>query len=339
MVPMVGAMRPKRSGKKKRDGRREKKVPTIRSNWGPKTPKDKKKPVGTPVGALGTPGLEKADVVKRRQADMLERLKSNGWFRRLRGRLLRCDEERCGNENCVEVCAFADWRRRLQQISAAFRLITKADDPVHEVRVVRGIWARPIGDLRTASIAAAKQLNRRALDSLFMPTLVAVGTFKVSPAPKDRDPHWVCEVHQIIAGAKKDELEKAFVAAWAQEKYESVVRVTEVKNLGRALNDTFQVDLRNWQHPDLLRDDLGTPKKAHREEFYRWLLTLSLGERMVRYGCDRYLNRLKKQPRTIRPKVHKPRPYPIWLERHMFGNREQPLRGNFDQPPWRYRPR
>jgi hypothetical protein len=128
-----------------RSKRRDQKNPRI---------KDKEKSKGTPVGALGTPGLEKADVVKRRQADMLERLKSNGWFRHLRGPIQRFTANRCGNNRCVEVCAFGDWRRRLQQIPAAYRLIRQASDPVYEVRIVRGIWARPIGDLRTASIAA-----------------------------------------------------------------------------------------------------------------------------------------------------------------------------------------
>ncbi len=48
---------------------------------------------------------------------------------------------------------------------------------------------------------------------------------------------------------------------------------------------------------------------------------------MVRYGCDRYLNALKKKPRVIQPKIRKPRPNPVWLEKYRFGNRPQPLRG------------
>ena len=67
------------------------------------------------------------------------------------------------------------------------------------------------------------------------------------------------------------------------------------------------------------------PRRAHREEFYQRLQSLSFGERMN--GCDGYFNRLNKKPRTIRPKVRKPRRYPVWLIPHMFGNREQPLRG------------
>jgi hypothetical protein len=52
---------------------------------------------------------------------------------------------------------------------------------------------------------------------------------------------------------------------------------------------------------------------AQVEEFYRWLLGLTPDARMIRYGCDRYFNKLEKQPRMLEPKVRKKRPYPYWL--------------------------
>ena len=67
--------------------------------------------------------------------------------------------------------------------------------------------------------------------------------------------------------------------------------------------------------------------KDNGDKSSRRLVSLRFGKRMARYGCDRYLNPLKKAPRLMRPKVYKPRPYPTWLVPHMFGNREQPLRG------------
>jgi hypothetical protein len=280
------------------------------------------------LAQLGISDFESVDSVERRLEDTLERLETHGWFPSLRGALQGCTADKCGKKRCVEVCAFADWRRRLQQIPAAHRLITKAHGPVCEVRVVRGIWGRPIGDLRRVSIGAARQLNRRALDTLLIPTLVAVGTFKVSVAPSYyHQPHWICEIHQIVAGANAAELEQAFTNAWGKEEYDSAVSVVEVKEIGPTISDVLSVELKGWQHPRHLDDTPARPRKAEREEFYRWLLGLSLGERMIRYGCDRYLNELKKQPRTVRTKVRKPRPYPTWLARHMFGNREQPMRG------------
>jgi hypothetical protein len=263
------------------------------------------------------------------QADMLQRLKSNAWFRRLGKALACCTAERCGRMSCVEVCVIADGRSRQRLVSAAQRLLLKADCPFYEVRLVRGIWARPVGELVNVSIAAAKQLNRRALDSLFIPALVAVGRFKVSLNLTHHDPYWLCEIHQIVAGASKEVLERAFVGTWGREKYDSVVRIAEATDLRRTIEKVLNADLRTWKHPDLDDGISASPTKARREEFYRWLFSLPFGERIIRYGCDRYLNRLKKKPRTMRAKIYKPRPYPAWLTPHMFGNRPQPLRGNF----------
>jgi hypothetical protein len=215
----------------------------------------------------------------------------------------------------------------LEQIPAAYRLLKKTDGPIYEVRVVRGVWARPIGELRDVSVAAAKQLNRRALDTIFIPELVAFGTFKVSLASEYVEPHWICELHEIVAEAEKSDLEKAFFISGTREKYDSAVGITKVNNIAQAISDVLQADLRGWQHPLSPDGSPAKPRKAHREEFYQWLLSLSFGQRMIRYGCDRYFNRLNKKPRTIRPKIRKPRRYPVWLIPHMFGNREQPLRG------------
>jgi hypothetical protein len=155
------------------------------------------------IAKLGIEGFESTDEVKRRQDDLLERLKANMWFRNKSKQLAHCTTDRCGSAKCVEVCTFADWRRRLEEIPAAYRLLKKTHGPVYEVRVVRGIWARPIGELRDVSIAAAKQLNRRALDRVHIPELVAFGSFKVSLAPEYMEPHWICEIHEIIVGAEK----------------------------------------------------------------------------------------------------------------------------------------
>jgi hypothetical protein len=279
------------------------------------------------IGKLDISDFEMPGEVQRRQDDLIARLKPNAWFRNTAKALARCTTDRCGASKCIEVCALADRRRRLEGIPAAYRLIKKPDHPVHEVRVIRGIWARPIGELRDVSVAAAKQLNRRALDRMHIPELVAFGTFKVSLAPKYVEPHWICEIHEIAVGAEKSDLEKAFSVRETREKYDSYVAVTKVENIGQTISDVLGADLKGWQHPFWPDGSPAKPTKAHREEFYQWLFSLPLGERMIRYGCDRHFNHLHKKPRTIRPKVHKPRPYPTWLIPHMFGNREQPLRG------------
>jgi|SRR5581483_6708594 len=280
---------------------------------------------------LGIKDFESADSVQRRQDDLRQRLKSNAFLRTVRDSLGQCTESSCARGRCVEVCAFADWRRRLELIPALDRLIKKAGTPVCEVRLVRGVWARPMGKLRGVSITAAKKLNRRGLDSLNIPGLVALGTFKVSLA-EDDEYHWVSEIHQIVAGADKAKLEQAFTRKWGKEKYDSIVHVTEVTDVANAIDRMLSGSLQGWEHPLLHNPDAPKPEKEHREEYYGWLFSLRFGGRMVLYGCDRYLNLLQKKPRPITAKVRKRRPYPTWLTRHMFGNRPQPLRGFGDEP-------
>jgi len=183
-----------------------------------------------------------------------------------------------------------------------------------------------VGDLNNISIGAAKQLNRRALDSLYIPSLIAVGAVQIQLGPRHLDPHWICELHQIIVGATKEDLEAAFTRSWGREHYDSVVRVRKVKDLGKTIGRVLQLDLKGWQHPDAALDG-AVPTQEERQEFYRWLIGTKTGSRFIRYGCDRYLHPLNKAPRTIRPKTYKPRPHPVWLTKYMFGNREQPLRG------------
>jgi hypothetical protein len=63
----------------------------------------------------------------------------------------------------------------------------------------------------------------------------------------------------------------------------------------------------------------------HRTEFYEWLLSLSVGDRLIRHGCDRHFRRLHKQARKVkRPRAQdiqrkKKRYLPGHLEPHAFG--------------------
>ena len=246
---------------------------------------------------------------------MLERLKSNGEFRHLRGPLQRCTVDRCGYNKCVEVCAFADWRRRQQLIPAAYRLFKNAAGPIFEVKVVRGEWQRRLGDLPDVNIPAIKQMNTRALGSVEIPNLpglIAVGTFKALIG-RCYQPHWVYQIHQIVAGTDRSGLTRVFRIKRSRGKNDSTTLLEEVKDLAQTISSVLRADVQGWYHPVPPDDHPLTPTEAHREEFDRWLLSLSYGERMIRYGCDRYLNPLNKKPQVTRPKVRKQRSYPAWL--------------------------
>ena len=278
----------------------------------------RKKKRARQLGKLGITDFETAAAAARRQRDMLRRLEQGmADPGRLAG-LADCDRSHCGRLKCAEVCQFGARRRRLKEIPAAYRLLHKSAEPLCEVRVGRGVWAQPAGKLNRASIAAAMQLNRRALDKLYMPGLVAVGVFKTLVAPKHEGGGWKCEIHQIVSGAKKVELEKVF--ATSRRNVGNFVHVKEVKNLGQTISDMLKRGVEGWQHPYRTELTPDLPKKSHRAEYYKWLLTLRPNDRMIRYGCDRYFNKLKKQPRVVQQKVRKGHPKPIWLAPYMFGS-------------------
>ncbi len=270
------------------------------------------------LAKLGITDFETVAAAGRLQNDMLRRLKRARFNPSRLGGLKRCTGSQCSSKKCAEVCQFGARRRRLMEIPAAHRLLRKAAGPVYEVRVGRGAWTRPAGKLNEVSIAAAKKLNRWALDRLNMATLVAVGTFKVSVAPQHEGRGWKCEIHQIIAGVNKKELEKAF----STSRYASgnFLSVREVPNLGQAISDVLKRDVDGWRHPYRTETTPERPKKRHRAEYYEWLSDLKPGDRIVRYVCDRYFNSLKKKPREVRRKIRKGHPTPIWLHRFWFGS-------------------
>src|ERR1035437_509872 len=269
------------------------------------------------LAKLGITDFETVAAAARRQQNMLRRLERGLSDPGRTAGLEHCNERQCARRKCSEVCQVGTRRRRRKEIPLVYRLLHKSAGPFCEVRVGRGGWAQPAGKLNRVSIAAAKKLNRLALDKLYMPSLVAVGVFKVSVAPKHEGGGWKCEIHQIVSGAKKKELEKVFSSS--RHASGNFLKVKEVTNLGQAISDVLKRDVQGWQHLYQTEITPDRPKKGHRAEYYEWLLDLSANERVVRYGCDKYFNQLKKKPRLVRVKMPKKRPYPIWLSPYMFG--------------------
>jgi hypothetical protein len=282
------------------------------------------------MAKLGVTDFETAEDVERMQKDMLRRLAGSSADPDHYAGLANCRLDYCGRVNCLEACCFGSCRRRLAAIPAIYDLLQKCNTPLFEVRIGRGVWVRPFGKLQEASIEAARQLSRRALDTLYDYRIVAVGTFKVAPAvpPLDHDERWRCEIHQIVSGVKKEDLERIFSTRRDRGEVRSTagkllnhLRVTELDKLGPTISEVLRLDLRGWRHPWQDELDPARPTKAQRQEFYGWLLGLDPDARIIRYGCDQYFRKLEKKPRPIRAKVRKTRPYPSWLAPFWFGSR------------------
>jgi hypothetical protein len=281
------------------------------------------------ITKLGINDFETAGDVERMQKDMLRRLERSSVDPDHYAGLANCRLDYCGRVNCLEACCFGACRRRLAAILAIYKLLQKCDPPLCEVRTARGVWVRPFGKLQEASIEAAKQLNRRALDSLHDTRIVAVGAFKVAPAvpPLDDDERWRCEIHQLVAGVKKEDLERIFSTRrdrgeirGTQGKVLNHLMITEIHELGPTISEVIRQDLRGWRHPWHDGLDPAHPTKLQRREFYNWLIGLNPDARIIRYGCDQYFRKLEKKLRLIRAKVRKKRPYPSWLEPFWFGS-------------------
>jgi hypothetical protein len=304
-----------------------------------------------PMNSVVMPRFETVDDAQRRQNDLLQVLAATSVEHRRYAALTNCGPDHCGCARCAEACWFGTRRRRLFELPAAYRVIKESKGPIYRARVIRSRWGQPIGRLRDVGIQAARLLNRRALDSLYKPSLVAVGLFKVGLPSGYEAPYWTAEIDQLVAGAQKEELENAFPkeryekgplkhanlreysglsdaevteleALKARLEYRSFVWVAEVESIGQAVNQVFERSVHAWQDILQLIPDVSPVQRPHQAEYYTWLLGLPVNARIIRYGCDRYFNKLQKQPRSrpFRSQVRRRRPYPHWLTPFMFGN-------------------
>jgi len=191
------------------------------------------------IARLGITNFETVAEIERLQRDLLRRLERSSIDPERYEGLADCGPAGCAREECMEACFFGTFRRRLRQVPAALRLLKDARPPFHEVRVSRALWSRPFGKLNEAGITAAKQLNRRALDSLYDCGIVAVGTFKVAPSPPHDTKRWICEIHQVVAGSLTHELERALstreyrgeIHTKLLNPFEDHLRVKEIQDL------------------------------------------------------------------------------------------------------------
>jgi hypothetical protein len=262
---------------------------------------------------LGLSNFESIDKTQRRQSDFLKLLKAT---RVDTTGFEDCDAVSCGKKRCAEGCPFGMRRRRFDEILATHNLMTRLDGPIYNIQVSRLCWASPVGKLHEISIGAIRKSIRRALDKLNNPGIVAVGAIKLSRRddPSDRRVDvwlWQPFVRLVVAGAESHHLERALDTKRGGE---NRFQVNRSRNLGRVISNALRRDVYASKQPWF--DQLSTTKPQKRE-FYEW--SLRCGERIIRYGCDRYFNRLKSTQGQYAQRSQRSGPYPTWLVPHMFG--------------------
>jgi hypothetical protein len=271
-----------------------------------------------PVTSLPFTAFETEDEVAQLQRELLSFVKRTGALDRLHSQLLACGRHHCGAGKCIEACWFGARQRRLTEVPRVCRLFRQSRRPMFEVLLSRAAWSRPIGQLRSANIYWGKQFLRRALDNLYQPDTIAVGMFKAFAVGDGEETNWRCAMHYLVAGPDKRQLRDIIPHEKYHHEFASISpRIIAVDNLGQAVSRVLRRDLQvllNPWHPNV---ESPIPGKIERTEFNDWLLGLTGGARLFRYGCNASFNKLIKQGRKKR--TPKKRPYPHWLEPFMFG--------------------
>ncbi len=189
------------------------------------------------------------------------------------------------------------------------RLFDQAGGPLISLRIRHLSWIIPVGQLKRFSILAAQKLVRRGLDSLFEPNMVAVGRFKVFVRPSE----YAIELHLVVAGTSGIKLQRAFDDAMA----------AEAGNVRRAIDNmlTGRQEVRISFHAWKALNAYGEALDPSYEQWPEYIGCLRKHSRSLvfRYGCDRYLNKLKKQRHLKHVKARKGHPDPYWLEPFQFG--------------------
>jgi hypothetical protein len=252
------------------------------------------------------------DPNERLQKDLLACLEKSGQDPISYAGLAYCGPQGCGRVGCSEACVYGNARRRRLAAPRIKRLLTQQPEPLYEVRVYRPFWLREFGQLAGyKDIGSAKRLVCRVLDNLYDNTLIAVGTYKTTPFAS-----WVGSIHLIVAAHDEERLTKALSAV--RPGAHPDVRVEPVQDLDLAIGGVINCDLPR-KHPQLAQSK---GPRDQRAEFFSWLLTLDVDARLIRYGCDRDFNYIERGVRIKPPKIRKPRPNPVWLERYRFGHGE-----------------
>jgi hypothetical protein len=286
------------------------------------------------LGILNFPTIAS---VAQDQQRLLEKLKNTLVETSLYEGLEHCSAAKCGRPKCSAACRFGAYRKKRTSIPSIHWLLSEHDGPLYEVRFRRVAWSQLFGDLHP-SVGTIMKRNRRALDDLFNNRLVAIGAIKVSLA----NGAYICEIHQIVAGADKNPLERAFVPS-EKVKATSFIWTEKIENLGPVIYSVLDHGLHPWKDPrqhesaNEAPDAAGSagwstvssvaaPSKVTKDcwrEYYAWRLGLPYNACMIRYGCDPHFNLLHKAKRERVKKVLKGHPYPSWLENYWFGYSEK----------------
>lgn len=255
------------------------------------------------MDGLGLPDFETAADVARRQQTMVRGLARAGAPAKLKSALLACTADTCGLRRCRDGCHAGQRRLRETLIPQADKQLRRQPGPLQAVTFVHPLWEAPYeAGPGAISIPAVKQHVKRRFMRLAASTgarPMAVGAFEVC---LNRDLEgvktWAGQVHLIIAGATRDQLHGALAvgARYQLPPYAKPLVVEEVSNTAR--QQAYALKRYAEQRIAYLAAN-GRQARRHlpldardQRTFDRWLCKLSLGERVILFGCKRLNGRL-----------------------------------------------
>jgi hypothetical protein len=262
--------------------------------------------------------------VEQRRQEIVGLLRKDGRSIKLAERIDRCRQGLC--ERCGDVCPVKANRWADESITKLVNLLDRSgSEPLLKLRYTKESWSRRSGELALPGLSLYEKQERRAdhqlvfpstggvvkalrraLDKLNDPRVVAIGMTDAWFGYKD----WKIGGSLIMVGVIKSALYDAFPGG--------DILIEPVSDTRESLLALFARSRRPKLLPPL--DAVQKMPRPRQREYLAWLADMTANERLFRYGCDRYFNRLAKIRRPGRVIEKKGHPNPHWLEGYKFNN-------------------
>jgi hypothetical protein len=261
--------------------------------------------------------------MQQRRRRMVSVLKEDAHLAKLATSIEGCRDGLC--HRCGDLCPVKAQKWAERNVTKIVDLLTSLrPEPVLKLRYTRRIWARNDGELVLRGLSRDEKFRRwetndpmltdeagvmkalrRAFDKINDPNVFAVGMRDAWYGLKS----WEIGVSLIVAGVTESKLREIFPSGY--------LVIDPISEPRESLRKLLAESRRAKLLPPLTL--VARIPKRRQLEYFAWLAGMKPNQRVFRYGCDRYFNRLEKTKRVSQIRPKKPHPFPFWLQHHWFG--------------------
>jgi hypothetical protein len=262
--------------------------------------------------------------VEQRRQKIVGLLRNDARSAKLAKLIDRCTQGFC--VRCGDLCPVKTSNWTDEHIAKIVDLLDGSrSEPLLKLRYTRESWSRGSGELALPRLSLYERQERRAEDQLIFPSIDGVVKALRRALDKLNEPkvvaigmidawygykNWKIGGSLILAGSSKSTLCDAFPGG--------DFLIEPISDTPGALRALFAQSRRPKLLPPL--DAVKEMLRSRQREYLAWLADMKANERLFRFGCDRYFNRLAKIKKPIRVEVGKGHPNPHWLEKYKFNN-------------------